>query len=308
MIVRTYCEPADLEAMIRLLLSVRSPQWISDYPTVLDLRELLSLPEMQAATQLWFTEGGKLAAFALVDPVNNLLLELDPGIFPAELEDQIVAWGMAHISGDSIPERNFSSLDVPCRADNAARKAFLERHAFKRVTGESVTLSRSLDEPVPATVLPPGFAIRPVAGEDELEAYVALHQKAFGTRNMTTAYRLAIMRTPDYQPELDLVAVAPDGSLAALCVCQVLSEENRAEGLLIGRTDPVATHPNYRRKGLARSLLLTGLRLLKERGVTKAELSTTSDNIPMIRTAEEAGFKTGASILWYSKPVQTPEI
>ena len=43
---------------------------------------------------------------------------------------------------------------------------------------------------------------------------MALHRDAFGTTRMTVEGRLAMMRDPEYRSELDLVAVAPDGSRA----------------------------------------------------------------------------------------------
>ncbi len=81
-----------------------------------------------------------------------------------------------------------------------------------------------------------GYTIRPVAGEAEAEALVALHRAAFGSEHMTAAERLTWMRQPDYDPALDLVAVAPNGSLAAYCFCAIQREENR----LSGRNDGAA--------------------------------------------------------------------
>jgi ribosomal protein S18 acetylase RimI-like enzyme len=303
MSTRLYQTPADLEAMIRLILLVRPPGSISDYPSILDLRELLLLPEMQAATRLWETEHSQLMGFALVDSVNNLLFELDPDATTPEIEDQVVAWGLGAISQGYTSDREHPSLDAPCSAEYTAHKAFLERHGFMRVPGETVTLTRSLSEPIALPILPPGFTIRNVAGAQEVEAYVALHRTAFDTLNMTVDYRLAIMRIPDYIPELDLVAVAPDGTLAAFCVCQISQSDNERSGRLEGRTDPVATHPDYRRRGLAKALLLTGLGLLKERGMDTARLSTNGDNTSMIHTAKQVGFSISSAIYWYSKPI-----
>ena len=130
----------------------------------------------------------------------------------------------------------------------------------------SILMGRPLDGYIPDPVLPQGFAIRPMAGEAELEAYVTLHRAAFGTGNMTVQYRRTIMSAPDFIPELDLVAVAPNGDLAALCVCQVFADDSpRADGRKEGWTDPVATHPAYQRLGLAKALMLHGMRLLRRR-------------------------------------------
>jgi hypothetical protein len=47
-----------------------------------------------------------------------------------------------------------------------------------------------LTEPIPEPTLPPAYTIRPVAGEAEVAALVALHRAAFGTMHLTAAERL----------------------------------------------------------------------------------------------------------------------
>jgi hypothetical protein len=55
--------------------------------------------------------------------------------------------------------------------------------------------------------------------------------------------------------------------------------------------------------GLARALLLAGLRLLKEHGMTSAHLGTSGDNVVMQRTAEAVGFIVEYKTIWFSKTV-----
>jgi hypothetical protein len=49
--------------------------------------------------------------------------------------------------------------------------------------------------------------------------------------------------------------------------------------------------------------LLTGLQLLKERGIEMAGLGTSGDNIAMQKTAESVGFVTKYRVLWFEKKV-----
>jgi ribosomal protein S18 acetylase RimI-like enzyme len=118
---------------------------------------------------------------------------------------------------------------------------------------------------------------------------------------MSREERLAIMRTPHYDPFLDLIVVAPDDHFAAYCTCTILAAENKRSGMKIGHTDPVAVHPDFQRRGLARALLLKGSQLLKERGMEMAMLSTSSDNLAMQRAAESAGFRVYSKRIWFSK-------
>jgi len=154
----------------------------------------------------------------------------------------------------------------------------------------SLHLIRPLNEPIPTPRLPAGFAIRHVAGEHEVEALVALHRAAFGTENLTVEDRLSWMRTPD-------------GALAAYCMCHISHEENARSGRSEGYTDPIATHPAFQLRGLARALLLTGLDLLRQCRVKTAVLGTSSDNIAMQRTALSVGFCVQMTKLWFAKPL-----
>ena len=95
----------------------------------------------------------------------------------------------------------------------------------------------------------------------------------------------------------------PDGILAAYCVCFIDGEENALTGQLHGYTDPIATHPDFQRRGLSKALVLAGLSLLKERHVQTACLGTSSDNVAMQLTAESVGFHVTKNVFWYNKPI-----
>lgn len=67
-----------------------------------------------------------------------------------------------------------------------------------------------------------------------------------------------------YDPQLDLMVMAPDGTPAAGCVCW----ENPVNR--VGLFEPVGTHPQFRRRGLATALMFHGLQRLRERGMRAA--------------------------------------
>lgn len=75
-------------------------------------------------------------------------------------------------------------------------------------------------------------------------------------------------------------------------------------GQKIGFTDPVATHPKYQRKGLSRALLLTGLRILQDRGIKTARLSTSGSNTAMQMAARSVGFTITARWRTFTKAMR----
>ena len=301
---RLYAGEADLEAMIDLLIATRPAERIADYPSVVDLREMLGASEGQANTQLWEDADGRLAGFAIVRTTyGSLVFEVAPWATGGDVEAQMIIWGEECVKSAKRQSNKPVVLRTSSRDHNTERMALLERHGFVRQEEHTLHMVRPLhlSEPIPEPQVPEGFIIRHVEGEHEVKALVALHRAAFGTENMTVEARLSWMRTPEYDPELDLVAVTPDGTLAAYVFCSISHGENALTGRKDGYTDPVATHPAFQRQGLARALLLTGCGLLKQRGMECARTGTSNSNTAMQRTARSVGFRMGSTTVFFTK-------
>ena len=302
---RLFAGPRDLEAMIDLVKASPSDRAF-DFPGVLDLQEMLALPLIQAHTRLWIDPFGQLACFAILDAgldSANLTFEVTPSCREKGLETRAIAWAEDSLRQTHPAGTGKYLLEATSRSDDPAGIALLEGQGFSRQTEGAVHMERSLADPIPQPQLPAGFVIRPIHGESEAEDWVRLHRAALGTENMTIEYKLAMMRTPYYDPEMDLVAVAPGGELAAYCVCFINVEENALTGRKRACTDPIATHPDFQRRGLSRALMLTGLALLKDRGMDSAHLGTSSGNIAMLQAARSVGFRITKNVFWYSKPI-----
>ena len=286
-----YAGEHDLREMQALLTDVRPQQYLHDHPSATDLHELLLIAGIRDNTALWRGEDGELLAYALVDVrYRNIHFEIKPGSEDT-LAPSIFSWGEACIHKHS---KDGLTLDTACPGDYMERVTLLKRHGFTEQKEKTLRLTRDLAQPFEKPSLPEGFTIRPLGSHEAAEA-VALHRAAFGTDFFTLEERRAIMQNPDYDPTLDLVVVAPDGTLAASCVTEINED--------LGFTDPLSTHPNYQRLGLARALLLTAFATLKERGVARAALSTSSTNHAALKTFASAGFQTEWSKSWFEKAI-----
>jgi len=281
----------DAEDIRRLLIEVGDSCSISDF------EEHIQMKAVQESMRLW-RDTDTLAGFGYVDEYCNLWFETKKGQNLPALEDEIIAWGIHCLRLRNNDSGTNDPLDHCCSAANTHRQELLLRNGFTQGTQRSLTYTHHLREPDKIFPFPPGYTWRSVNQYDSIESLVALHQAAFGTENMTAEYRRAMMNTPHYQQELDLVAVAPDGSLAAFCVCGFNDEAK-----LTGYTDPIGTHPDHQQKGLAKSLVSTGMMLLANSGAQKVELGTSSENIPMQKLALSLGFDLTAEKLWFSKAV-----
>lgn len=101
------------------------------------------------------------------------------------------------------------------------------------------------------------------------------------------------MQLPGYDRELDVVAVAPDGVIAAY-VNGWLDPVNR-----IGDFGPVGARPAYRRQELTRAALLERLRRMQARGMDRVSVSTGVSNTPAMRLYEAVGFRIVNQYLEY---------
>jgi ribosomal protein S18 acetylase RimI-like enzyme len=295
---RDFQADSDLPAILRLVVE-RPAARVPDYPGLTDLEENLALPEAQSSTRLWETLDGRLAAFACLDG-SFLSFEIAPWAAAVDLPRQIVAWAQARAVSQGLDLTE--GLAASCRADHRERIALLNALGFLPEPVRSLHFLRDLRDPIPTSILPPEYTLRPTRGEDEAEVHVDLHRAAHGTHEMTVAYRLAMLRAPQYAADLDWVAVAPDGALAAYVTCRIDPRENQLRGMRVGYTDPVATHPAHQHLGLAKALLVNGFCLLKARGMDYAELGTYGENCAMIRAAESVGYMVYNTTLFFTRP------
>jgi ribosomal protein S18 acetylase RimI-like enzyme len=284
----------DLEPM-RLLI-----EGLPRATTVVDFEETMMLQSVRARTRLW-EQNGRLVAFAFVDDFNNLRFEVaERAIVDGRLSDQlqreIVDWGLQLLREANQRRGETNTLDTAFSATNQWQIAMIERQGFIRQKFRTLRYSRSLTGPIPPVPMPAGFSWRAVLGEGEVEALVALHRAAFGTDNMTVEGRLAIMKGAGYERPLDLLALGPQGQLAAFCICEVAPDDPT-----LGYIDPIGTHPDFQRLGLARALVSTGMALLKEKGVKTAEFGTGRQNEAMQKLGEKSGFTCVAEKYWFSK-------
>jgi ribosomal protein S18 acetylase RimI-like enzyme len=121
--------------------------------------------------------------------------------------------------------------------------------------------------------------------ENEIEDRVAIHREVWHPSRVTLDGYRAMRTVPGYDPELDIVAVAPDGTIAAYAICW--HDEVNRNGLF----EPVGAREASRGRGLAKAVLLETLRRLRERGCEHAYVYTTEDREPACRLYLSAGFE-----------------
>ncbi len=128
--------------------------------------------------------------------------------------------------------------------------------------------------PLPDAPLPEGFSVRAVGGEDEWQRRVDLHRVVYHPSRVTLPAYRRLRAAPLYRPDLDLVAVAPNGEFVSYCI---LWYDERTR---VGEYEPVGAHPDWRRQRITRAVLVEGLRRLRALGAERAIVLTNDRQRP----------------------------
>jgi mycothiol synthase len=203
------------------------------------------------------------------------------------LEPEILVWAEQRLRaavGAMVASAQIAALPirltVGCRDHQTEKIAFYESQGFvyERCF---LTMCRDLSQPVSDPILPNDYKIVQ-ASAAEAAAWVEMYNQTFidhwRFHPASLEDHLYWLSTPLYCPELDLVAVAPDGTFAAFCLGYIDREFNQQKNCREGWIGSLGTRRGFRRQGLARAMLLAGLQKLQAAGMATAKLGVDTQN------------------------------
>jgi mycothiol synthase len=315
---RAYAGETDVPTISALILAADAVDRLDQGLSPDELRMHLTEPGVDAArdVRLWMADDGALVAFAhlLLRPDDEIIdgyLRFDwhPDWRTDALADAILAWATARLREVAADRGKAARLRSWMREEDTNRRRQLERHGLT-IVRHFPTLERPLTEPIDAPELPEGFSIRPLAGPDEVAAWVEMHNESFVDHYNFHPESPEVIHhwldDPIYRPELNLVAVAPDGRLVGFCWCAIFAEENARTGRNEGWIELLGTRRGYRRMGLGRALVLSGLLVLRQAGLDAARLGVDADSpTGATRLYAATGFRHIHTYLTYVKELET---
>ena len=307
---RSVQSDADLRGVVELAEVCESADGLDDTISLDELQLQLSHPGIDAAhdLKLWETHDGRLIAFGLIEPTDHTLwFKVHPDDRNSTLEQHILAWGMVRCGLLAQAHNYPPTLGSWADERDVARRALLEQMGFQ-ITRTFRCLTRSLAAPIPLPRVPTGFTIRPVLGAQEAELWVELYNAAFidhwNYEPWSSATFHHWLTDSHYRSELNLVAVAPDSTLAAFCWCDIEPRGNAHAEQPEGWISLLGTRRGFREKGLGRSILLAGLHQLQAAGVAIVKLNVDAENVSgATRLYESVDFRTDRVWLHYAKDV-----
>lgn len=304
---------ADLPAIVAFYELCETVDRLDNTPTLAEFQRRLDHPSPDGThqRQLWETAEGQLVGLVslwveeLTDVVEGWVgVFVHPDWRGQQLETELLSWAEQHLRAQAKLAQRPAKLCAGARADAPYYRAIYETPGYG-IIRQFHTMARSLAEPIPQPQFPEGFASRPT-NADEAEAWIALYNQSFVDHwhftPITLRDREFRLTYPTYQPELDWIAVAPDGTLVGFCGGEIDHDENAQKGRKEGWIGILGTRRGYRRQGLARAMLLQGLHQLQAAGMETALLGVDTQNPNQAKNLyESVGFQLKEASVTYQK-------
>jgi mycothiol synthase len=219
---------------------------------------------------IWETEDGRIAAVLNPEGLGEAHFSIHPAFFTPELAAEMIiraeeSLAVTHPGGQK-------KLTAWVNEHQTFLKDALIQRGYTQEEYAERMRYRSLDEPILAAHTPTGYTVRSLGDGLELlercyASGLAFHDDdihiARDNRDHPQWYR-NLQTAPLYRRDLDIVAIAPNGSVASFCTIW-FDDVTRSAYF-----EPVATVPAHQRRGLGKAVMCEGLRRLNRMGATKA--------------------------------------
>lgn len=241
-------------------------------------------PDWHRNSHLWETSTGQLIGLVHPDGMGFPFIEIHPDY--RHLEVEMIAWAENHLV-EQTPGNSGRRLQFFVYEYDVYRQRLLEERGYHKMTyGGVIRHLRLGQQPLAKPALAEGYMLHtpdPENGRDAQQIADLLNAAFNRTFHTALEYQQFTRRATCFHPELDLVAVAPDGRFATY-VGIPYDEYNKR-----GMFEPVCTHPDHRQRGLAKSLMQAGLHRLKAWGAADVVV-VTGDMIPANMLYASLGF------------------
>lgn len=224
------------------------------------------------AVFLW-EHADQLAAVLNADNPGEAFLQIHPALVTEDLQAEMLDVAEGRLAATQPDGKR--TLHVWADSKDAGRQALLARRGYIRGDWPEYQRRRPMSLPVPATPVPAGYEVRALGDEAELPARSWASWKAFHPDEPDEKYEgwewyPNVQRVPLYRRDLDIVAVAPGGEIAAFCTAW-FDDVTRTVVF-----EPVGTHPDHQKRGLGKAVMAEGLRRALRLGATLATVGSYS--------------------------------
>ena len=246
---------------------------------------------------IWRDASGRVVGLALIYDIFPIDIFLHAEATGRErLLDEMLdwtesRWAAAHADGGRRPP-----LRVGCLGTDMGRIASLTSRSYKRARKSYLRLTGRI-EPSAAPSLPSDLSMRVFRVPDDVASLVALHDRIFSHTQLSAERVTRSLAAPWCDRDLGLVVEHGKQGLIGFAFGWL----DQASGAL--EFEPVACHPDWRRRGIGRALLEAIKGRALDRGARIASLTAPADNAGTIAFYHALGFQDHGGELEFVKAI-----
>jgi mycothiol synthase len=213
--------------------------------------------------------------------VYRMFCFLDAAFKGRGIGSALVEWDMSRLreiaaEHDDAPEQLFETW---LNDKNVAAAALIREAGFEPITYAATMVRPTVDD-LPDHALPEGLEIRSVRDEDIRtiwEADVEAFRDHWGFVEQTEEGYQRFISFPYHDPTLWKIAWDDEG-VAGQVKSYIDTAQNEEHGLKRGWTEAISTSRRWRRRGVAKALIVESIRELASRGMTDVALGVHTEN------------------------------
>jgi ribosomal protein S18 acetylase RimI-like enzyme len=230
-------------------------------------RRALSDPSFFARNMHIWRKNGAIAGLAVAERGEAVTLQVHPD--HRDLEEDMVLWARKRHS-------HAGAAGIMCNDFDFHHKELLKRHGF--AFAEESGITRRFDTrmtPINAP-LAEGYELLTFREMNDPASYVEAVRAAFGRETLDMQWLRSKQQAPSISEDWIIIA-ALNGKCAAFCDVRISWRDRCAE------IDPVGTHPQHQRRGLARACLVEAMIRLRRAEIFDVYIGSAAEPAPSNR-------------------------
>ncbi len=224
-----------------------------------------SLSKAFSNTGVWESNGTIIGVAHFEHCPGQIFFQVHPDF--THLKPQMLEYAETYLSVDAGGEKR--KIEIWVKDFDTGFQSVVQERGYRLVEGAKECWSIfEIHDPFPLIKLPNGFHLQSLADENDVNKLHRVLHRGFDHPGEPPPDELAgrkrMQSAPNYRKDLNIIAVAPDGSYASYCGMWQ-DHVNR-----VAYVEPVCTDPDYRRMGLGTAVVVEGIRRCGAEGATIA--------------------------------------
>lgn len=217
-------------------------------------------------------EGSRILGLAVSERGEDMTLQVRPD--QRILENRMLEWV------EDQWGQGKDRIIVSAFSDDAWRQNLLLKRGYRMT--ESRGFLRRFDSTLSPHKAPleKGFSLTDLGHSKDAEGCISVVSKAFGKPFIDRDWFESKKKAPGYKPNMVVQVLSPKGKCVSCAEARIDWKQNYSE------IDPIATHPDYQRRGFAKACLAETFRRLAEMRIRDVYIGSDVEPAPSNRLYE----------------------